>query len=189
MAPMRGKILAIAVVASLGAAYGAVLFYESFLGPAGCCGATWPLPNPMQAERLLHQQDPNDRDGPKQKAAALLIVRARPADVDGWLRLAYADRLIHGQLTAEGANALDISYSITPYAGPRGVWRVVFVLNNWNAAPDRVKRDTLEEIKIIKSDPNEKQLLIARTPSVADPNGRLAAVLFGVLPVPGLHIQ
>ena len=181
--------MAIALVAILATGYGAWLFFESFLAPSGCCGAVWPLSNPMQAERLLHRQDPDDRDGAKQRAAGLTIVRARPADVEAWLRLAYADRLIHGRLTAEGANALDVSYSITPYAGPRAVWRVVFVLDNWTSAPERVKRDTLEEIKIIKSDPESKWELRQRTPTVKDPNGRLAAALFGVLPVPGVNIQ
>lgn len=181
--------MSVALVAILTTVYGAWLFFESFLAPAGCCGATWPLANPMQAERLLYRQDPDDKDGARQRTAALTIVRSRPGDVEAWLRLAYADRLIHGRLTAEGGRALDVSYSITPYAGPRGVWRVVFVLDNWTSAPERVKRDALEEIKILKSDPNSKWDLRQRTPEVKDPNGRLAAVLFGVLPVPGVNIQ
>lgn len=188
MAPARGKIFLLASVAALTAVYGGWLFFESFLAPANCCGAVWPLPNPMQAERLLHTQDPDDKDGARQLAAAQTIVKARPGDVEAWLRMAYADRLIHGRLTAQGANALDISYSITPYAGARGAWRVVFVLDNWTAAPDRVKRDALEEIKIIKTNSITKWDLIQRTPAVTDPNGRLAAILFGVLPVPGLKI-
>ena len=178
MAPRRGKIVTIAAIAVAATAYGGVLFYESFLAPAGCCGATWPLTNPMQIGRLLHDEDPGDKDGAKQRTAALAILKARPADVEAWLRLAYADRLIHGRLTAEGANALDVSYSITPFAGPRAIWRVVFVLDNWSVAPDRVRRDALEEIKIIKTDPEAKWTLRQRTPSIKDINGRVAAALF-----------
>jgi hypothetical protein len=189
MAPGRGKILTIAAIAVAAVAYGGVLFYESFLAPAGCCGATWPLTNPMQTGRLLYYGDPSDKNGAKQRVAALAILKARPADVETWLRLAYGDRLIHGRLTAEGANALDVSYSITPFAGPRAVWRVVFALDNWSAAPDRVKRDALEEIKIIKADPNTKWALRERAPGIKDINGRAAAALFGVLPLPGVNIR
>jgi hypothetical protein len=189
MAPVQGKILTIAVATATAAVLGSWLFLESFIAPAGCCGATWPLPNPMQVGRLAYRQDPEDRNGALQRAAALTILKARPADVETWLRLAYADRLIHGQLTAEGANALDMSYSLTPFAGPRAIWRVVFVLDNWSRAPERVKRDALGEIKIIKSDPFARIELSQRTPAITDVNGRVAAVLFGVLPVPGVNIQ
>lgn len=184
MAPARGKVLSIAAIAALATIYGAWLFFESFLAPAGCCGASWPLPNPMQTGRLLHEADPEDRDGAKQRAAALTILKARPGDVDAWLRLAYADRLLHDRLTPEGAKALDVSYSITPFAGQRAVWRAAFVLDNWTAAPERVKRDALEEIKIIKTDPISTEALLRRTPSTRDLNGRVAAMLFGVLPIP-----
>ena len=187
MAPVTSKIWAIGAVGAIGALYGAWLFTESFLAPAGCCGATWPAPNPMQAERLLFQQDPKDRDGSAQRAAAQAVLKARPGDVETWLRLAYADRLIHGRLTAEGQNALDVSYSLTPYAGDRAVWRAVFVLNNWTTAPDRVKRDAIDEIGIIKSDDTARYELTQQTPSVTDANGRVAAALFGVLPLPNAN--
>lgn len=186
MAPARGNIWVLGAIGALGAAYGIWLFAESFVAPAGCCGATWPLPNPMQQERLIEQQDPQGRDGARQRAAALNLVRSQPGEVSGWLRLAYADRLLHGHLTAEGQNALDISYSITPYAGPRAIWRVMFILNNWTGAPDRVKQDAIEEITILKSDPDHKFMLRQQTPTVTDPNGRITAALFGVLPLPGL---
>jgi hypothetical protein len=189
MAPANGKIWAIGVAGALGALYGAWLFTESFIAPKDCCGAAWPGPNPMQAERLLNQQDPKDQNGPAQRAAALTILKARPGDVEAWLRLAYADRLIHGRLTAEGENALDVSYSITPYAGARAVWRTTFVMDNWTTAPDRLKRDAIEEIGIIKSDSTARYELAQRTPSITDANGRAAAALFGVLDVPGVHIQ
>ena len=185
----RSKTWAIAVVASLSAIYGGWLFVDGFLAPAGCCGATWPLPDPMQAERLAQQRDPQDRSGAEQRAAALVITRSRPADVEGWMRLAYADRLLHGRLTKEGGDALDLSYSLTPYAGPRAVWRIVFVLDNWSQAPDRVKRDTLDEIGIVKGSEGERWRLQQLTPSIHDPAGRTVAALFGVLPVPGVHIR
>jgi hypothetical protein len=185
----HSKIWAIGVVASLAAAYGAWLFADGFLAPAGCCGATWPLPDPMQAERLVQQHDPQQRDGAAQRTAALLITRSRPGDIEGWLRLAYADRLLHGRLTAEGGDALDLSYSLTPYAGPRAVWRIVFVLDNWDQAPDRVKRDALAEIGIIKTSEGERWRLEQLTPSIRDPAGRAVAALFGVLPLPGVHIE
>jgi hypothetical protein len=189
MAPRQGKILTIAVATASATILGVWLFFESFLAPAGCCGATAPFPNPMQVGRLAYHQDPDDTNGALQRATALTILKARPGDVETWLRLAYADRLIHNRLTAEGDNALDVSYSLTPYAGPRAVWRVMFVLDNWTGAPERVRRDALDEIKIIKTDPNIKWELLQRTPSITDVNGRLAAVLFGVLPIRGLNIQ
>jgi hypothetical protein len=186
MSSSHRKSFAVVVIACLSCAYGGWLFLESFVAPAGCCAAAWPLPNPIQAERLLHRQDPDDRDGVRQRTGARAVLRARPGDIEAWLRLANADRLIHGRLTAEGADAIDVSYSITPYAGPRAVWRVLFVLDNWSAAPGRVKRDALEEIRIIRSDPGELWELRRRAPGLNDPNGRIAAALFGALPVPGV---
>ena len=189
MAPARGKILSITAAATLALGYGAWLFFESFLAPPGCCGAVWPLPNPLQAERLVRQRDPSDTNGVLQRQAALEITRGRPGDIEGWMRLAYANRLLHGRLTAEGDHALDVSYSITPYGGVRAVWRVMFVLDNWTDASPRVRQDALAEIKIIKTDPDSKWALQHQTPTLHDVHGRATAILFGVLPVAGLNIR
>ena len=93
------------------------------------------------------------------------------------------------RLTAEGDHALDVSYSITPYGGVRAVWRVMFVLDNWTDAPPRVRQDALAEIKIIKTDPDSKWALQQQTPTLRDLHGRATAILFGVLPIPGLNIK
>ncbi len=185
MSGQTAKIWILSIAAALAAGYGTWLFYDSFIGPSGCCRATWPLPNPLQAERLIAAKDPQALNAALQRTAALTMLQARPGDVDAWLRLAFADRLAHGRLTAEGFKALDASYSITPFAGPRALWRTAFVLDNWTGLPQRVRTDAINEIAIIKGDSGLKYRLRLRTAQVSDPNGRLAAALYGVLPLPG----
>jgi hypothetical protein len=177
----HGLIVGLAAVAAI---CGTLLLGEGFFAGAGCCRAAWPQSDPVQAERLLTVADPSGHDFHAQRRAAMGVLNARPADPSGWLRLAYADRLQHGRLTAEGAKALDNSYSVAVYADDNAAWRVDFALANWSALSDRSRRDALTEIALVKGDWPQFQRLTKLTPSLSDANGRVAAALEGVLPMP-----
>jgi hypothetical protein len=184
MPPGVLKSWTVAFAALLAAGYGMLLFAESFMAPAGCCLATWPQANPLQAQRLVQARDPKGMDAPAERAAALEILRGRPADPSAWLRLAVADRLAHGRLTPEGQKALDASYSVTPYAGQTAILRSVFVLDNWNEVAIRTRQDALTEIGILKGDHNALMGLKAATPAIHERTGRIIAALEGVLEIP-----
>ena len=177
-----GKFWAIGVTALAGLVYGLVLYVESAIAPSGCCFATWPGPNPLQTERLMFAKDPLELNPATQRSRALLALQARPADVQAWLRLAFADRQAHGMLTAEGQKALDASYSVTPYATSKSVWRVLFVLENWDRVLPRTRVDAVKEIRILKGDTALAAELHDLRPDIRDPRARSIALLLGVKP-------
>jgi hypothetical protein len=183
---MRGdrtllKIRWIGVAAALIAAYGAGLLYEMVASPAGCCAATWPSPDPVQAERLLLRTDPMGKNAATQALAAHAVLAARPAEPSAWMRLAYADRLQHGRLTDAGRRALDTSYLIAPYAGNQAPWRLAFALDNWAGLLPATRLAAVQEINLTAQDGTIRlatgKLVGA---SVHDPGGRLAAAMLGL---------
>lgn len=173
--------IAVGVVALV---YGVLLYVESYWAGAGCCGATWPYPNPVQVERLAREADPDENDPRIQREAALQILNARPTDVSAWLRLAYADWMANGQrsLSAEGIEALRKSYVVTMYAGAQAPWRVAFAFENWNRISPELRREVIREVQIIKKLPQKRQQLEALTPRLQTEEGRWAAGVLG-LPV------
>ncbi|MDB5459873.1 MAG: O-antigen polymerase [Caulobacteraceae bacterium] len=170
------------VVAALIAAYGAGLYYEQVFAPAGCCALTWPNANPLQAERILGQVDARAVDPAAQEQAAVRVLNGRPGDPTAWLRLAYADWLTHGRLTAAGQRALDTSYLIAPYGGAFTPWRISLALNNWSALPQATRQDAVKEVNVALTDYDTRRPLEAAVRGVGDPSGRLAAALLGLGP-------
>lgn len=170
------------------ALYAAGLVYEIDFAPAGCCGLTWPTPDPFAAERILAQTDPKGRDGRLQRQTAVQVLAARPMDAQEWLRLAYADRLTHGQLTDAGARDVEMSYLVEPYAGPQVYWRLGFDLDNWSRLTPQTRTDAMAEMKVALHDspslyitaPRGDDSLGALANRAADPSGRMAAALMGL---------
>jgi len=169
--------------AACGALYGAGLFYEMDLAPAGCCGLSWPVPDPIAAERRLSSADPRGLGAAAQRETALDALRASPGEAIGWTRLAYADRLAHGRLTQAGAQAIETSYLVLPYAGPQSYWRLAFDFDNWSALTPQGRQDAMAEMRIALRDDNIYLSATRHPPvrnlakTVADPSGRLAAAL------------
>jgi hypothetical protein len=172
----RTRPLLIAAL-SLLALYALGLLYEMDWAPAGCCGFTWPTPNPAQAERLVLAKDPKGLDAAAQRKAAAGILAARPADANAWLRLAYADRLAHGKLTGEGRHAFEMSYLTAPYAAENASYRVAFALENWGDVSAQTRTDCVKEIDMIKGDYRFSKDLRASIQAVHNPLGRMAGML------------
>jgi hypothetical protein len=172
----RSRIALIAATA-IAALYGAGFYYEQNLAGPHCCGLTWPTPDPAQTERLMAKDDPKGAAPIVQRSTAVAVLAARPMESGAWLRLAYADRLQHGQLTDEGRHALEMSYLILPFAGPQAPWRVSFAFDNWTALAPQARKDVVAEIGIIKTD--WRILAAARTmiAKIQNPSGKLAASL------------
>ena len=178
MAPQR---LLLIVGAVLGALYAGGLFYEIDFAPAGCCGLTWPTPDPAAAERRVDAADPKGVNPAAQRQAALEVIAARPAEPSAWLRLAYADRLEHGRLTSVGARAVETSYLVSSYAGYLAPSRVGFALDNWSRLTQQGRAESVHEINIARTNPRLwRQMRIMAARRRQDPSGQMAAVLLGV---------
>lgn len=168
--------------ASLLAVYAAALLCETDFAGHGCCGLTWPSPNPGQAERLVARDDPQGDQAAVQQRAALQTLKARPGDAAGWLRLAYADAVQHGRLTSAGRKAFDTSYLLLPYAGSDTPWRVVFALDHWGELDDEGRAGVLAELRIMDKDDRVRGLTRIAARNLRDPTGRMTAVLLGLEP-------
>jgi hypothetical protein len=179
----------LALPALLIAAYGAGLLYEMVAAPAGCCALTWPSPDPVQAERVLGQTDPQGRNAAAQARTAQAVLAARPGDPTAWLRAAYAERLQHGHLTDTGRRDIDTSYLIAPYGGPWSPWRIAFALDNWTALTPKIRQLVAAEVDVALDDDFViREATKARALKVQDPRGRLAAALLGITaPSPHAH--
>ncbi len=167
-------------LAALAAVYGAGLLYEADFAPAGCCGLSLPNPDPMQAERLLAQSDPKGTSVNAQRKAALALLAARPGDVGGWLRLAYADRLEHGRLTEAGVHDLEMSYLVDPFAYRQSPWRLAFALDNWGGLSPEARKDALKEIELVKRSPEIQDDARQAVRAIHNPSGRMTAALMGL---------
>jgi hypothetical protein len=173
--------------ASVLAAYAAALLFETDFAGHGCCGLTWPTPNPGQAERLAIHDDPRGGQADLQRQTALLTLKARPGDSNGWLRLAYADALQHGALTEAGRKAFDTSYLLLPYGGSDTPWRVVFALDHWDELDAQGRAGALAELRVMDKDDRVRGLTRIAGRSVRNPAGRVAATLLGLEPPDGFN--
>jgi hypothetical protein len=180
-----GRIL-LTVGATLGALYAAGLFYEIDFAPAGCCGLAWPSHDPAAAERQALARDPKGLNPAVQHDAAVAVLTARPAEPVAWIRLAYADALGHGGLTPAGAQAVDISYLVQPYAGPQAYVRIALDLDSWSRLTPQGRKSALAEIKIATQDRTTYTSEAAHASlaeigrRAADPSGRMVAALMGL---------
>jgi hypothetical protein len=177
MLPRPALLIATLLIAALAGG----LLYETAYAPAGCCGLTYPQPDPVQAERLLAVRDPRGLDAAAQQAAALDGVRARPAAAGAWLRLAYADRLKHGSLSLVGRRAVETSYAVLPYAGAGAPWRLAFALDNWTAIGQAARLAAVREMDLAQADPKTWAAARKAAEAVRDPSGRAAAALGGLI--------
>ena len=179
---MRPSQILLTLVTAAIALYGVVFLYEISSGAPGCCGATWPSADPLRAEQAVLRNDPHNRSAAIQRRTALAVLGGRPADSNGWLRLAYADRLEHGRLTDVGRQAFEMSYLVLPYGGSAAApGRVAFALGVWSQVSPQTRRDALAEIGLARTESITWRSLRAAAAAVADPNGRLAAALMGLL--------
>jgi hypothetical protein len=175
-----GRLL-LGVGAFVGALYAAGLVYEMDFAPAGCCGLSWPSSDTAAAERRLAAADPKGLDGAAQRKAAVAVLAAAPADVNAWMRLAWADWLEHGVLTRDGAHALDMSYLVKSYAGGQTVWRIGFALDNWSRLTPEGRRSAVREVEIARADADRwPQVREAVRRGPRDPEGRVEAALLGL---------
>jgi hypothetical protein len=179
-ARMMSSRLALAAGAAVFALYGAGLYVEQNLAGTGCCGLTWPSPDPAQAERLMARADPKGTNSAIQRRAAEAVLAARPMESSAWLRLAYADRIEHGRLTDEGRHAVDMSYLVLPYAGAGTPWRLTFVLDNWTQITPQGRQDALHEIDVLKRDYYIFYATRSAVQQVLNPAGRMVIVLLGL---------
>lgn len=175
-----GRLL-LATAAGFGALYAALLFYELDMAPPGCCGLTWPTPDPIAAERTM-TADPKGTTAAIQRKTALAQLASQPGQPYGWMRFAAADRMANGHLTDAGVKALDMSYQMAPYAYRQTPWRVAFALDNWSALTPAVRMEVLQEIEIAKKPTQDQVLLPTRKAAalVTDPSGRRTAALLGL---------
>ena len=169
---------------AVASAYGLLLYLESFAASAACCRATWPNPNPVQAERLLDARDPAGLDPVLQERAARQELAARPVDPSGWLRLAYADSLRNGRLTPAGLAALKTSYTMVAYGGQNAGWRVFFGLNHLYELDADTRRQVLAELKVLSQDYPRNVPARARMAHLTNPLGRYYAAQYEMLPPP-----
>ena len=178
--PLQTRWYAVAALAI--AAYGAGLYYEQNFAAAGCCGLTWPIVDPVQAERIMAQTDPKGLNAAAQQQTAKTVIAARPGDPTGWLRLAHADWLAHGgHMTDAGVRALTTSYLVGAYGGTFTPWRVSLALNNWSVLSAAAQRDAAQEIQTAKQDQYFPATRRAAS-GIADPKGRIVAILLGIAP-------
>lgn len=161
-------------------AYGALLTFESFGSESGCCGATKPHPNPIQAERLVLAHDPQGLNSQLQAQAARAVLASRPIDHTGWMRLAYAESLEAGRLTPSGLAALRNSYTMAAYAGRNAGWRSAFALQNWPALDLETQQFAIAEFIALKADWPRLQAQKGHIVTVTLPIGRAIAVGHGL---------
>lgn len=182
----RGRpLIALGCIAA--ALYAGGLFYEIDFAPEGCCGLTWPTPDPASAERLAATRDPKGLDAAVQRTAAVAVLGANPTEPVGWVRLAYADWLSHGGMMTQTANrALEESYRMAPY-NPAAPLRITFALANWSQLTPDARKRVLKEIELARSDAPRgeearwKELQRAVRQTQLDPSGHMTAVLLGLI--------
>ena len=175
------QIRPILVVAAAFAIYGLGLLYEISAGDPKCCHLTWPSADPVRAEQVLLKVDPKGLDADVQRQTALAVVAGRPADSNGWLRLAYADIKKHGRPTDEGRHAFEMSYLVLPFGGSNAApGRVALALAVWSQVSTQTRGDVLSEIGLARGDAATWQAVRDAFKGSSDPSGQLTAALMGL---------
>lgn len=160
--------------------YGLALMIESFAAGAACCGATWPHPNPVKAERMAAITDRTGTDEALQKQTALDVLGSRPIDHTGWARLAYAETLRAGGMTPQGLAALKNSYIMAAYSGRNAGWRSAFALQYWPELDQQTQALAIAEFKALRVDGRRLQAQKSRIAAVTLPVGRAVAIGYGL---------
>lgn len=101
-----------------------------------------------------------------------------PYDSGAWLRLAYLDRLEHGELTPAGVAALSRSYDLVAVDSDFGVWRIAFALENSQALPRPLRASVKEEAAALWTVWSYRRDIRNLRMQLKNPAGRLSLLLW-----------
>ena len=156
--------------------YAAGLLYEGFISDRYASLLTYPFVDKPAAERA-YDRLPAGAPAAQRAEAAQRLVEADPANPESWNAVAYADWVSHQGLSAAGVTALSHSYAVGFFDRPSAVWRVSFVVENWDAVTPAIRQSAMAEAKAALHDPRLGPELRARLSGFQDPNSKLAATL------------
>ena len=179
---MTVKVWAIGISSAALAAYGAGLFYEGYIARGYTGAMTFPFVDRPAAERA-YDALPAAAPLAVREAAATRLLKADPASAHSWALVSYMDWLKHGyHLTPVGLNALDRSYTMSPYDHDMAPWRASFTLENWDALTPALRQMEVSEINwMFVRDLTVGVELKARLKAIRNPAGRAFARLELVL--------
>jgi len=179
---MTVKVWAIGVSSAVLAAYGAGLLYEGYIGKGYLGAMTFPFIDRASAERA-YDALPAKAPLAVREAAAARLLKADPASARSWALISYMDWLGHGyHLTPVGLDALDRSYTMSPYDHDIAPWRASFALENWDSLTPALRQAEASEINWIFSRDSAVSVdLKHRLTTVRNPTGRSFARLELVL--------
>jgi len=175
---MTRKIWAIALSATIIAAYGLGLFYEGLLAGQYSDAWTFPFVDRVAAGRAYDNLPANATVAER----ALLVERllkGSPASAQNWVLVSYVDWLKNGKhLSSAGIAALDRSYSLDPYDHDLGPWRADFALENWDALNPDIRAVAIAEASwILLHDWRATPDLKARLKTIRNPSGQVMSKL------------
>lgn len=98
-------------------------------------------------------------------------LRLSPLDTGAWTRLVYIDLARGGVLGPDGLQALERTYQIAPLGPAITRWRILFVLENWDALPPALRQSAEYEIR--NAWRRDRGFFTELRQSVTDREGRL----------------
>jgi hypothetical protein len=107
-----------------------------------------------------------------------LAIWQNPYDTAAWLRIASADAVRSGRLTAVGVAALSRSYDLVGVDPYVATWRTAFALEHWDQLPPDVKAATRSEAMAVGHAQTHRQKMIRALASVRNPKARVTAALW-----------
>lgn len=129
------------------------------------------------AERLLEGQ-PSRADALRAAALSREALARFPYDISSWLRLAYADSIVNGRLTADGVGHLQRSYDLAGVDIYAGVWRIGFILENSQSIPRELRQAARKEFQALYLSGKHRAELRQMARGIRNPAGRLSAQLW-----------
>jgi hypothetical protein len=130
-----------------------------------------------RAGDILEQKPVTPKRLDAAEAAARRALAQAPTHAMAWLQLAYIDRQRHGRLTPAGLQALQRSYDFEPYGPDVTEWRVLFAFDHWGQLTPELRRQVLREVEARWSVPDNRQHMREWPQAIANPSGRVAALL------------
>jgi hypothetical protein len=158
------------------AAYAFGLLYEGFMSEHYAGLLTFTFADKEAAGRAYSRLGPDASNADRDLAVQRLI-RADPANPQGWDAAAYDDALEHGRLTVDGLRDLDRSYALSFFDRTGAVWRVGFALDHWGELTPQLRLDAEKEANDALKEQGINTQLAERMQSIRSPEGQLAAVL------------
>lgn len=98
-------------------------------------------------------------------------IEASPMNAAAWLRIAYIRSVQASSLDAVAIDAIEKSYSVAPFGPDVTPWRLQFLYGHWSQLSPDLRQEVMAEHVAYG-----RQIPI-RDESIADPAGKLAAVL------------